>query len=245
MYQFDNKLDEIAGHFSPASDYKEMKDLSDKELQDIYDRGRFKDYNSESEKRSRRAFNILMERKQAKELEVKKLHERKMEDDGTVRTLIANGDYTDVGYGVLVQKFFDGENAWTVKGGGYNSKAETASKNLAGGYGGAYEEAEKVAKEVITLCRRKFKKDDIILCSVNSFYSTESGIVFLEDKICTFFDERLQYIITYEEMEEIDFSKFAVSIITTDGDEVSLFCGTEDEYSKKIFNLLMDIKDSL
>ena len=50
-----------------------------------------------------------------------------------------------------------------------------------------WKDIEEATGNLCAFCRRKFKKEDIILFSVASFYSPMTmGIVFLEDKICTF-----------------------------------------------------------
>lgn len=167
----------------------------------------------------------------------------KMKDDGSIRALIVNGNYSNIGRGIIIQKKFDDEIAWTLEGGGCCSTACTVTKDF-DEYGN-FNTAEKVAEEVRTLCRRKFKKENIILCVVDSFYSLEEGIIFLEDKICTINQKKLEYMITYEEMEDVDFDETSVMIKVIGGEIISLYCGDEEEYSKGIYNLLMDIKDRL
>ncbi len=190
---------------------------------------------------SQKAKEILEERKAAEE--ATKNAARKALDDGTVKGLIVSRDYTNVGAGVAVQNIIDGVSAWTICGGGCCNCAMTVISN--GEDKSYWENVEETADNIRTFCRRKFKKEDIILISVDSFYSTESGIVFLEDKICSFDQKKLEYIITYEEMEDIDFTENSVTVRVSDGQEVSLYCGDNEEYSKNMYNLIMDIKDRL
>jgi len=55
----------------------------------------------------------------------------------------------------------------------------------------------------------------------------------------------LEYIITYVEMENVDFTEDSVIIRVKSGEEVSLYCGNDEKYSKGVYNLLMDIKDRI
>lgn len=219
------------------------EDLSDTELESIsrdYYSSRPGGFENLHNRRAIKAGEVLRARKEARESEYEELQKKKMQDDGSIRAFIANGDYSDIGEGTMIQKILDGETAWTVKGGGMTNEAMTVIKS------GYFDNIEEVADNVRTFCRRKFKKEEIILCIVNSFYSTlENGIVFLEDKICTFDDKKLEYVISYAEMEDIDFDEDSVTISVSSGEEVSLYCGNEEEYSKGVYNLLMDIKDRL
>lgn len=156
--------------------------------------------------------------------------------------MIISRDYTNVGEGVAIQNIVDGVSRWTICGGGCCSSAmKVTSKDTI-----YWKDMEEAAGNLCAFCRRKFKKEDIILFSVDSFYSPMTmGIVFLEDKICTFDQKMLEYIITYAEMENIDFTEDSVTIRVTSGEEVSLYCGNDEKYSKGIYNLLMDIKDRI
>lgn len=189
-----------------------------------------------SQRLSQRAKEILEERRVAEERAKKAL------DDGSVKGLIVSKDYTNVGEGVAIQNIVDGVSTWTICGGGCCSSAMavTPKDEI------YWKDMEEAAGNICAFCRRKFKKEDIILFSVDSFYSPMTmGIVFLEDKICTFDQKMLEYIITYAEMETVDFTEDSVTIRVTSGEEVSLYCGNDEKYSKGIYNLLMDIKDRI
>lgn len=188
-----------------------------------------------SQRLSQKAKEILEERKAAEESAKKAL------DDGSVKGLIVSRDYTNVGAGVAIPNTVDGVNTWTICGGGCCSSVMTVNPKDTS----YWANVEEAVDNICTFCRRKFRKEDIILCSVDSFYSTESGIVFLEDKICSFDQKKLEYIITYAEMADIDFTEDSVTIKVSSGEEVSLYCGEGEEYSRNMYNLLMDIKDRL
>lgn len=189
-----------------------------------------------SQRLSQKAREILEERKAAEE------SAKKVLDDGSVKGLIVSGDYTNVGEGVAIRNVFDGVSAWTICGGGICSDAMSVTINDKD----YWKDIEEAAGNVCAFCRKKFKKEDIILFSVDSFYSSLTmGIVFLEDRICTFDQKKLEYIITYAEMENVDFTEDSVTIRVTSGEEVSLYCGNDEKYSKGIYNLLMDIKDRI
>lgn len=193
-----------------------------------------------SQRLSQRAREILKERKEAEERA--KERAKKALDDGSVKGLIVSGDYTNVGEGVAIQNVVDGVSAWTICGGGCCSSAMTVNPKAENK--DYWKNIEEAAGNICAFCRRKFKKEDIILFSVDSFYSLLTmGIVFLEDKICSFDQKKLEYIITYAEMEDIDFTEDSVTIKVSSGEEVSLYCGDDKEYSKNMYNLLMDIKD--
>lgn len=168
-------------------------------------------------------------------------------DDGSIRSMIVSKgeDYIRVGEGVAIQMNIDGMNAWKVRGGGYCNDIKTYTMNDE--YNSwAWKDMEEAANNVRTFCRRKFKKEDIILFIVDSFGVMMSrGIVFLEDKICSFEDKMLEYIINYEEMTDVDFTEDSVDIKVESGEVVSLYCGDEEEYARNLFNLIMDIKDRL
>lgn len=190
-----------------------------------------------SQRLSQKAKEILKERKAAEEVAKTAL------DDGSVKGLFMSRGYTNVGEGVAIQNIVDGVGTWTICGGGCCSSTRTVTSNDKDKR--YWEDIEKAADNIRTYCRRKFQKEDIILFSLDSFYSTESGIVFLEDRICSFDQKKLEYIITYAEMEDIDFTEDSVTIKISSGEEVSLYCGEGEEYSKNMYNLLMDIKDRL
>ena len=240
----ENFKEEVAQQKDDLATYngRAWEDLSNTELESIsrdYYSSRPGGLENLHNRRAMKAGEVLQARKEARKSEYEELQKKKMQDDGSIKAFIANGNYNDIGNGVMIRKVLDGETAWTVKGGGMTSEAMTVTKS------GYFNEIEEVADNVRTFCRRKFKKEDIILCSVDSFYSTENGIVFLEDKICTFDEKKLEYIISYAEMEDIDFDEDSVTINVSSGEEVTLYCGDEEEYSKGVFNLLMDIKDRL
>lgn len=189
-----------------------------------------------SQRLSQKAKEILEERKAVEESAKKAL------DDGSVKGLIISRDYTNVGEGVAIQNIVDEVSKWTICGGGCCSSAMTVTPKDKS----YWKDIEEAACNVCAFCRRKFKKEDIILFSVDSFYSPMTmGIVFLEDKMCTFDQKMMEYIITYAEMENVDFTEDSVTIRVTSGEEVNLYCGNDEKYSKGIYNLLMDIKDRI
>lgn len=207
-------------------------DVSDEELERVSHMGFV---GAGSDQLAKKAKEILEERKEAKEKMKKAL------DDGSVKGLILSRDYTSVGEGVAIQNIVDGVSIWTICGGGCCNNAMTVTSKDKG----YWEDAEEAINNILTFCRRKFKKEEIILCSMDSFYTPESGIVFMEDKICSFDQQKPEYIITYAEMEDIDFTVDSVTIRVSSGEEVSLYCGGNEKHSKGIYNLIMDIKERL
>ena len=102
----------------------------------------------------------------------------------------------------------------------------------------------------MTASRRKIKKEEIVLCALEEGWTTDemNGIIFTEDKILSLSDCKPEYIIRYSEIKEVDFDDENVFITVTDGEEVTIHCDDESsgyEYSKGIFNLIMDIRDRI
>ena len=67
----------------------------------------------------------------------------------------------------------------------------------------------------VSLCKRKFKVDDIVL------------------------------MVLLDELEEVDFDQDSVIVRTTDDKKVELHCGgdIEDKYSRYMYNYIMDLKE--
>lgn len=106
---------------------------------------------------------------------------------------------------------------------------------------------EDTALNLVTLCRRKFKKEDILLY-IEVPYNNECGFVFTEDKIYSFIYSNLENVIEYSQIENTDFNEDSVIIKLPNGEETTLDCGGfkgAEEYSKHMYNLVMDIVDRL
>lgn len=104
---------------------------------------------------------------------------------------------------------------------------------------------EDTAFNLVTLCRRKFKREDIILY-IEVPYNNECGFVFTEDKIYSFIYSNLENVIEYSNIAEADFNEDSVIITLSNGEETTLDCGGfkgAEEYSKHMYNLVMDIVD--
>lgn len=194
-----------------------------------------------SQQFSQKAKDLLKERKATEEQAKKSL------DDGSVKGLILSGDYRNVGHQVMVQKMVNGKRAWdyaSVNDDEFETYIE--GENL----GWNWSDIDKYASDVVTVCRRKFKKQDIILCALLDENSESmTGIVFLQDKLCSFDAGKPEYGITYAEIEDADFTEDSVIIKVSDGGEANLYCHDGDdyrsgrEYAKSMYNLIMDIRD--
>lgn len=141
-------------------------------------------------------------------------------DDGSVKgLLLASEDTKQLG-------------AWTE----FNVDKETAElfgKNVL---------SDENAFNVIAVCRKAFKKEDIVLC--NFVNSDECGIAFTEDKIYSFWNSELENTVEYAAIESADFELDTVTVTLTDGNEVDLYCDKE-KYTKHLYSLLIDIRDRL
>lgn len=111
---------------------------------------------------------------------------------------------------------------------------------------------DQTAFDVVTICRRKLKKEDILVLSITEGYVDEeisSGIIFTKDKICEFDDDALYNIIKYTDIKEVDYDTESVKI-TTDAKTHTLICCCDEDredasYSKYMYNFIMDIVDYL
>lgn len=174
---------------------------------------------------------------------MKSLDEKKEAlDDGTVKGLILNSDYSkfEVSSFVHIQQIKNGTTNWIGKTASeYNFRTDSEG-------GISWSIAEERAKEAVTISRRRFKKEEIILfCYENDRKNVKDGIVFTEDKIYSFDQGKPEYIIEYAEIEDVDFTSSSVIIKTIDGDEAKLYCGNEEKHIQNMYNLIMDIKDRL
>ena len=171
-------------------------------------------------------------------------------DSETIKDLILNGDYFGVSQTVAVQHFTENDNYWVQKG--YGSEPMTFSPHDEDFlHQREWKSLEDEAKTIITLLRRRCKKEDILLyCyemgKVDGKYSMEAhGIVFTRNRILTWFEKKPEYIIEYREIAEVDYNDTSVIITVEGGETADLYCGTEENYAKEIYNLIMDILDSL
>jgi len=104
---------------------------------------------------------------------------------------------------------------------------------------------EEKAFNLVTLFKKKKKKEDIILY-IEVPYNNECGFVFTEDKIYSFIYSNLENVIEYSNIAEADFNEDSVIITLSNGEETTLDCGGfkgAEEYSKHMYNLIMDIVD--
>lgn len=180
-------------------------------------------------------------------------------DDGSVKGLIVSNDkYLDIGRHVKIQRTLNGVREWVDRdnegtfnpwrsGQSFASEfiyTENENDNFSNE---RWKKSESDADSIVALCRRKFRKEEIILFTHYNNYII-GGMVFLEDRICTFNEKQLEYVIPYAEMEEIDFTDDSVTIrVLSDGEEenVSIYCGDKEKYTQGVYSLLMDIKDRL
>ncbi|MCI8891255.1 MAG: hypothetical protein HFH34_07930 [Eubacterium sp.] len=112
--------------------------------------------------------------------------------------------------------------------------------------------SDQEAYDVVSACRRKIKKDDILLLNT-------IGLAFTNDKIYFFTSKSYKYIsgcednlyadeIAYADIVNVDYCKKYVEIITEKGRQGLRCCSKEyrhSEYSKYMYNFIMDILDCL
>lgn len=111
---------------------------------------------------------------------------------------------------------------------------------------------DQTAFDVVSICRRKLKKKDILVLSITEKYGDgdiRNGIIFMKDKICEFNDDALYNIIKYIDIKEADYDTESVTI-TTDAETHTLTCcydtdEYDESYPKYMYNFIMDIVDYL
>ena len=110
----------------------------------------------------------------------------------------------------------------------------------------------KISREraiaAVSICRRKFKIEDIVLMVVlDDAEDAESGIVFTEKGIFYWLeDEGFVAEIPYGSIKTVDYDEEYAIITTTDDKRVELLCGgeVEDKYSRYMYNYIMDLKEA-
>lgn len=111
---------------------------------------------------------------------------------------------------------------------------------------------DQVAFDVVTMCRRKLKKKDILVLSITDEGDSgeiSNAIIFTKDKICVFWEDDIDDTINYADIKEVDYDRESV-IITTDAETHTLTCCCDEDredasYPKYMYNFIMDIVDYL
>lgn len=226
-------------------DAKPLEEMSDEELSEICVFNPFQNYSYEKNQRREKAREILKKRKEEREAQ-----RRKSLNNGSIKSLILNGDYRNVCSEVMLQDTRAKDPTWI-----YASINDDEFHTFTKGsqeYGWGWTSIDEYASNAITICRRKLNKEDIILCAfTNTFSSVMSGIIFTEEKIHSFYRGKPEYIIEYSEIDDVDFTENNVIIKVSGGQEVSLYCydgrkyKSYRNYTQNMYNLIMDIKDRL
>lgn len=128
------------------------------------------------------------------------------------------------------------------------SVARRISKRYSlGGYvvlGG--EVPDDVLLSAVSICRRRFKEEDIILMNVlDDEQQGEIGIVLTEEG-CFVWNEKFLFNFNYKDIESVDYNDedMEVYVKANDEDYTIELSGDEDEhYPRKWYNLLLDIRE--
>lgn len=100
----------------------------------------------------------------------------------------------------------------------------------------------------VSLCRRRFRKNDIILIDVLDEENEGSiGVVFTEDALYHW-NESFQFSVKYADIVDVDFDDAMMTVyIQTGNDNYALeLTGDEDEYYPRyMYNFLMEIVDGV
>lgn len=109
--------------------------------------------------------------------------------------------------------------------------------------------SKSLATTATSICRRRFKADDIILMILlDEEEEGEAGIAFTEMGIyCWEEEEEFLAEIMYDSIRDVDYDEESTIVYTMDGKEIELYCGedTDEKYSRYLYNFIMDIKDAL
>jgi hypothetical protein len=107
---------------------------------------------------------------------------------------------------------------------------------------------EDVLMAAVTLCRRRFKKKDIVLIDIlDEEEEGEIGLVFTESA-CYYWNETFQFSFDYADVTEMDFDDEGMEVSVTAGDSTYTIelTGDEDEYYPRyMYNFIMDIVDAV
>ncbi len=107
---------------------------------------------------------------------------------------------------------------------------------------------EDVLIAAVTLCRRRFKKKDIVLIDIlDEEEEGEIGLVFTESA-CYYWNENFQFSFNYADVTEVDFDDEGMEVSVTAGDSTYTIelTGDEDEhYPRYMYNFIMDIVDAV
>lgn len=106
---------------------------------------------------------------------------------------------------------------------------------------------EALALAATSICRRRFKKQDMIIMVVlDDCAEGESGIVFTQDKLFYWeMDEEFRGEIAYEDISDVDYDKTSVTVFSKDGTEIVIACEDDGDmhYGRYMYHFLMDIRD--
>ena len=107
-----------------------------------------------------------------------------------------------------------------------------------------------VIEIAVSVCRRKFKKKDILLMVINDDdQEGYAGFVFTPESIISWTGEGCKAnVIPYESIQDVDYEGENVIVTGTDS-AVKLWCGDDDDdewnYTKKMYNFVCDILEML
>ena len=108
------------------------------------------------------------------------------------------------------------------------------------------EVSDDVLLSAVSICRRRFKEEDIILMNVlDDEQQGEIGIVLTEEG-CFVWNEKFLFNFNYKDIESVDYNDedMEVYVKANDEDYTIELSGDEDEhYPRKWYNLLLDIKE--
>ena len=181
-----------------------------------------------------------------KQEEIERVKTLENRDDGTVRGLLLSGDYVKKITGGYANSYelvftYSSDDTWDIVEDSLPHPLITiSSSNENSKY---YKNMSDETDKIVTLCRRKLKKQDIALVEIKKG-SSYSGLIFTDKSLYVLYEDKLDYIIDYCEMEEIDFDENELVISVTEGDTVNIDCWYNDR-AQCIFNILMDIKDRI
>lgn len=106
---------------------------------------------------------------------------------------------------------------------------------------------DEVALAAVSICRRRFKQEDIVLLDVlDNDEEGESGVAFTKDKLYYWEeDENYKGALAYADIVEVDYDE-SVVYVTTASERLEIFCGYDNNsYCRQMYNFLMDIMEGV
>ncbi len=236
----------------PIASYDVLYQMSIKELEKYIDNL----MKHENRTKTLDGKNLKLARKRATKVFLKKkldyaIAARKSMDDESIRGMFLNTNYFMISEYVAIQVYTKDEHIWIVnndsfmrkyiKDNNQNMIQKDIELKICFEGDRDYDVAEEIARDVVIACKRSVKKSDILIIAMKSYLRCD-GIVFGERSLYIMNDKKVDYIITYDEIERADYENNLLRIVRKGDKKIDIEM-TDRDYAMEMFNLLTDIKE--